>query len=176
MLRVKSILWTFWKCPLAISLKLPNLCSIHILPLVAPLGFYWVSLRFVSRVIFNAELFVAFPAGWNRGTHCSFRWDERCLSQQRAELSHRLILNSRQLYPSAWLLFQQALFAFRDILPIFLACSLCLTFPALLNCHTGLPELSISTSFTHLGIGWISSKSFLHLGVFCPFFWLAPCV
>lgn len=90
-----------------------------------------VYFHFASCLNFNDELFAAFPAGWNRD--CSFRWDERCLSQQRAEFSHRVLLNSisRQLYPPAWLHFQEVLLAFRDILPIFLARSLCLTCSAL---------------------------------------------
>lgn len=122
---LKSVFWTFRECPFAMHsfLSSSQTCALfHILPLVALLGFYWVYFRFASCLNVNDELLVAFPAGWNGGTHCSFRWDEGSLSQQRAELSHRLLLNSVS---------------------------------------------------THLP-GWISSKYFLHFGIFYPFSALLP--
>lgn len=118
-------LWGMSLCHALLSLKLPHQCPIPIPPLVAPLGFYLVYFHFASCLNLTGERFVAFPAGWNRDTRCSFRWAGCCLS-------------SREL-----------------------------------SCHTGLSRAQNPDSFTHLP-GCISHRYFLHLGIFCPFFWLAP--
>lgn len=60
-------------------------------PLVAVLS-AWFYFHFASYLNFNDEFFVVFPAGWNRGTNCYFRWGKRSPSQQTAEVSNKVIL------------------------------------------------------------------------------------
>lgn len=51
----------------------------------------WFDFHLASYLNFNDELFVVFPAGWNRGTNCYFRSGKWSPSQQTAELSNRVI-------------------------------------------------------------------------------------